>query len=142
MRSLSVKSRSPYSRALLIWVLFIPVAILNGMIRELTYKNSLGDAAGHQLSSLILVMLFFLVLYLTFRKQVAQLSANTLFSIGTMWAMLAAAFDFIFGHFVDHVDWNILIADYDLTNGRLWPLVLLFLVCSPYLLKLVQHRER
>jgi hypothetical protein len=140
MESRSMNTRSPYPRALLIWLLFIPVAILNGMIRELTYKNSLGDSAGHQLSSLILVILFFLVLYLTFRKQVARLSTKTLFSIGMIWALLAAAFDFIFGHFVDHVDWNILIADYDLANGRLWPLVLLFLICSPYLLKIVQRK--
>lgn len=135
-----LKRQSVFLRAIMIWLLFIPVAIANGMIRELTYKNSLGDAAGHQLSSLILVTLFFIVIYATFRKDVMPLSTGTLFRIGLLWAALSAAFDFVFGRFVDHITWDVLLADYNLANGRLWPLVLLFLVFSPYLLKMFQIR--
>jgi len=104
------------------------------------YKNAVGNLAGHQISSVILVVLFFGVLYLTYRHEVLRMSIGQLFAVGIMCAVLSALFDFGFGHYVDHVSWDVLLADYNIFEGNLWGAVLLFIACSPWLLYIFQTR--
>ena len=51
--------------------------------------------------------------------------------IGLTWALLTASFDFGFGHYVDGKPWSELAADYDLSQGRVWILVLVWIAVGP-----------
>jgi apolipoprotein N-acyltransferase len=42
------------------------------------------------------------------------------------------AFEFGFGHFVAGHSWSKLLADYNVFNGRLWLLVLVWITIMPY----------
>ena len=55
-------------------------------------------------------------------------------AVGALWLVLTLVFEFGFGHFVAHKTWPELLADYNLLGGRIWVLVLLTTMASPYLL--------
>jgi hypothetical protein len=42
-------------------------------------------------------------------------------------------FETVMGRWVSHLSWDAVFADYDLARGRLWPLVLLATLVSPWL---------
>jgi hypothetical protein len=46
---------------------------------------------------------------------------------------LTLAFEFLFFHYVGGHAWSVLLANYDLSEGRLWPLILLWVGFAPYL---------
>jgi hypothetical protein len=53
---------------------------------------------------------------------------------------LTVLFEFIFGRLVMKHPWSKLLADYNLLAGRLWLLVLLWLVIAPVLFFVVQKK--
>ena len=54
------------------------------------------------------------------------------FVIGAIWVALTIAFEFLFGHFVAKATWRKLAEDYNLLKGRVWVLILLWLLALPY----------
>ncbi|MBU0906739.1 MAG: hypothetical protein KKD18_01835 [Nanoarchaeota archaeon] len=46
-----------YFYALVVWVLFVILAIINGLVRNDYYPNELSELAKNQISSVILVFL-------------------------------------------------------------------------------------
>jgi hypothetical protein len=53
--------------------------------------------------------------------------------VGLLWLLMTLTFEFVIGHFVFRTSWEKLLADYDLSRGRIWPLVLLTCLVSPYI---------
>jgi len=53
--------------------------------------------------------------------------------VGGIWVGLTIFFEIVFGRFVARHAWAKLVADYDLRQGRVWPLLLLWLLVLPYL---------
>jgi hypothetical protein len=110
-------------RSFFLWLLFIPLAILNGVVRDLLLTPALGDTAGRALSSVTLSALILGVTILFVRR----LGINTptwLLIVGSFWLVLTMMFEFSFfllvmGHPMDE-----LLREYDLFRGRLWLLVL------------------
>jgi hypothetical protein len=128
-------------RAILIWFLFIPVAILNGVIRETVYKDKVGDLVAHQISTVIGIGGFLLVAWLGLRGVVTGVRDRTLALIGGAWMLGTIAFEFGFGHFIDGQSWSKLLADYNIFKGHLWSLVLLMLAAAPTLVKRLVSRR-
>ena len=106
------------------------LGIINGSIRELLYKDTVGDATAHYLSTVILMVL--LGLYFWWLEQRWPLpSLKTALQVGITWAVMTASFDFGFGHYVDGKSWAELGKDYDITAGRVWILILVWIVIGP-----------
>jgi hypothetical protein len=53
--------------------------------------------------------------------------------VGALWVVMTVGFEFGFGHYVDGAPWSALLADYDLTRGNLWILVLMTMGAAPVL---------
>ena len=51
--------------------------------------------------------------------------------VGAVWLGLTIVFEFGFGRAVDGKSWSELLADYDVSEGRVWPLVLAWLSLGP-----------
>jgi len=51
--------------------------------------------------------------------------------IGIMWLTLSIVFEFIFGHYVMGNSWELLLADYNILEGRVWSLVLITTFFAP-----------
>jgi len=130
-----------FTKSLAIWVLFIPIAILNGAVRNFLYKPFTGELLAHQLSSFAASIFFILLAYFLLRQKVKDLSRNMLFNIGFLWVLLTVLFEFGFGHFIMGNSWGHLLADYNLLNGRIWLLFLLTEFLSPFIIKRIVVRK-
>ena len=93
-------------KSFLIWLLFIPLAIANGALRDLVITPALGDTLGRAVSSLTLSILI--------------LALTLLFEV--------SFFVLVMGHPIDE-----LLKDFDLFRGRLWLIVLVTTFFAPLL---------
>ena len=119
-------------RSFLLWLLFIPLAILNGASRDLLLTPALGDAMGQALSSVTLSVLILCVTML-FIRRIGVNTLTWLLIIGSFWLVLTVLFELSFfllvmGHPMDE-----LLGEYDLFRGRLWLMVLATVLFAPLL---------
>jgi menaquinone-dependent protoporphyrinogen IX oxidase len=106
------------------------LGVVNGTAREKLYARRLGDARAHQLSTVTMLALlagYFAALDARWPLHSRREAA----AAGAGWAALTAAFEFGFGHWVAGEEWSELLADYDLSEGRLWSLVLAWTALGP-----------
>ncbi len=119
-------------RYVLAWVPMVFIAILNGLLRETTYGKSLHELRAHQLSTLIGVSFF--SLYIGFWAYAWGFgSLEQALTAGLIWVALTIAFEFLFGHYIAGHSWSQLLEDYNIFAGRLWVIVLLWLLVAPVL---------
>ena len=124
-------------RYLIAWFAMLLVSVLNGTVRDFTYGRHMPELLAHQLSTLIGIVLLGVVIRLYMRRWPFA-SARQALNVGLFWMALTVAFEFLFFHYVGGHSWDFLLANYDLSAGRLWPLVLLWVGFAPYIF----HRFR
>jgi hypothetical protein len=117
-------------RYVLAWIPMPFIGIINGIIRQYGYKNLVGEQTAHQISTFTGIILFGLyVWFLTLKWNIE--SAGQALVIGLIWLGLTVSFEFLFGHFVMKNPWDTLFHDYNILEGRLWALVLVFITLAP-----------
>ena len=116
----------------LAWLAMPIIGIINGTIRQYGYKQALGELRAHQVSTVTGIILFAIYIWALTRWWKIESSAQAI-AIGVMWLVLTVAFEFLFGHYVMKHPWSRLLHDYNILEGRLWLLVLLFVVIAPYI---------
>ena len=123
-----------YLQALGLWILFIPVAILNAGVRETFIAPAVGDTAAHVVSTVLTAIpAFSLVIWAYFTYVAEPHSRRELAYIGLMWLLLTPLFEFGFGHYVMGHSWMTLLGDYNVFAGRVWILVPIWLAIAPLL---------
>ena len=115
------------------WLPGIPIAILNGLIRESLYARHMGELSAHQLSVLSFILLFGIYVWFILPWLKPEKITQAL-RIGLTWLVLTILFEFIFGHYVVGNPWETLFHDYNLIQGRLWIIVLLWIFSSPWVI--------
>ena len=121
---------SPRRVWLLAWLGGPLIGIANGTLRELGYKDRVGERTAHQISTGSAIALFAGYFELLARLRPLTSTREAL-QVGAAWLALTIAFEFGFGRLVAHTSWDELLADYDLRKGRLWPLVLAWILLGP-----------
>ena len=115
---------------MVIWVVMLVIAFVNGAIREALLIPIVGHNVGRAISTLTLSVLVVLLTYLTIRW-IGPQSRRDARMIGGMWAALTLAFEFLAGHFLFRTPWSQLIEDYNVVQGRIWVLVLGTIAVAP-----------
>lgn len=114
------------------WLGMMLLAILNGLIRERFYSYRFGELAAHQVSTVTLLLL--LAGYVVLLAQFWSLRTITEALItGVLWLVMTLAFEWGFGRYVAGHSWQRLLADYNLTAGRIWVLIPLWMLIAPLL---------
>jgi hypothetical protein len=120
------------ARYLLAWVPMVFIAIGNGAVREAWLTPRLGELHGRQLSTVILILLF--AGYVWGATKLLRIRTDReAAAIGAVWLALTLLFEFALGRFVSGLSWREMLAEYDMSAGRLWPLVPLWVAIAPYL---------
>jgi hypothetical protein len=119
-----------YVKAAGLWLGFLLVAIGCGMIRERFLVPGLGPLAGRALGTLLVGVIIFGLIYAYIGKLKGATQAS-LFKLGLGWTTATIAFEFLFGHYVMGHTWDSLWDDYNIFQGRLWPLVLIVTLFGP-----------
>lgn len=115
---------------LLAWLGGPAIGVANGVTRELVYADRVGELTAHQISTAVALALFAGYFWLLAGRWPLP-SARVALAVGATWLVLTVGFEFGFGHYVDGKSWSELLADYDLTAGHVWPLVLVWLGLGP-----------
>jgi hypothetical protein len=128
----------PYGEWVAAWGGLALLGVANGVSRGL-YQTRLGEQRAHQLSSATLVLALFPYAVAVERRWPLP-TADAAVHVGLTWVGLTTAFEFGFGHYVAKQSWRTLLADYDVPEGRLWPLVLACVGTAPAAARLVRLR--
>jgi hypothetical protein len=120
-------------RSVVVWCVFVVLAILNGALRNTVLTPQLGQFAGHIASTVILCAAILIVTWLTI-SWVRPVNSSEALLIGGGWVLMTVAFEFLVGHYVFRSAWTTLLADYDLFAGRVWVLVLVTTALAPLLM--------
>ena len=122
-----------YLYALITWFILVILAIINGSIRNFIYQPYTGELPAHQISTIIFCLLILAAAYVFLSLLKKTLTKTQLILIGLFWLVLTILFEFIFQHYVMAKSWQILLADYNFLQGRIWLLVLIITFLAPYL---------
>jgi hypothetical protein len=126
-----------YLKASCLWLVFLVVAIACGFIRERFLVPGLGPLSGRALGTLLVGVIIFGIIYAYIGK-LKRASQASLFKLGLFWTMAAIAFEFLFGHYGMGHSWGSLWPDYNVFQGRVWPLVLIVTLFGPLLARQIR----
>jgi hypothetical protein len=134
-------SEAPYRQWVAAWGGMALFGVANGVSRAL-YEKRLGERRAHQVSSATLVVALLPYAAAVERRWPLPTAGA---GAGLAWVGLTVVFEFGFGHYVARQSWRALLADYDVAEGRLWPLVLAGVGTAPALgraarLRAARHR--
>lgn len=126
-----------YIQAVGIWFLIIPIAILNGGLRE-NVLNKLGTISL-PLSGIILSICVFVIAYLLIPKIKNCTSKDYVF-FGVIWFLLTNLFD-LFMYISEGGGIKQLLNSYNFLDGNLWILVVITTLVSPILVSKIKLKK-
>ena len=127
------------TKYLLVWVLLAVVAIANGILRHSTYGKAFSELTAHQISTVTAILASGVVVWIINRYWSIESTSQALI-IGGCWLVMTVIFEFGFGHYIAGHPWAKLTADYNLLEGRLWSLFLIWIAIMPFVFfKLAQR---
>jgi hypothetical protein len=117
--------------AVLLWLALLVFAVANGFFRQRVLEPQLGEDLAHVLSTTALCGAVFVaaVFLVGFPRRAATL--RDLFLVGLGWAIATALLEVALGLAGGRKSAKTLFADYDLTRGRLFALVVLAEIAAP-----------
>ena len=118
-------------KSFLIWLSIIPLAILNGGLREMVVNPLIGEKYGQPLSGVLLCIIIFVLCWFCIPR-IGRGTAKTYLLIGIWWILLTVLFETGFGLLTGD-SFAALIKAYDFTTGNLWLMVVIFVGIAPWL---------
>jgi len=119
-------------KSILIWSLMIPLAILNGALREGLIEPIIGEKYANPISCLILCILIFIVSFI-FIPKLGNGIKVVYIKIGILWVLLTIIFETILGLFMRNTIKEIIMA-YNILTGNFWLIVVIFIGFIPLLI--------
>jgi hypothetical protein len=114
------------------WLPLPFIATANGMLREFVTKKYMSELAANQVSVGTAIILFF-IYCLIVKDKIGLSSLNDALLCGAVWIVMTVIFEFGLG-FVSGKPVDLILAEYNIFKGRLWPLVLLFTGLMPLIM--------
>jgi hypothetical protein len=137
----------PGSRALRVprfwlvaWTGCVPLAFVNGIVRDAVVVERLGELRAHQMATGTLVTALGAYVLLLERRRPLPDSGAAL-RVGMAWASCTVLFEVGLGR-VRGLPWSRILADYDLSAGRVWILVPLTTLIAPVVARTLRKRAR
>lgn len=125
-------------KSLIIWLCFIPVAILNGGLREYLLAKAIGEEWALPVSGITLSVCIFLITWMLLPRMIKAFTSKNGWLIGIGWALLTIVFEFAAG-LAGGSTVSELLAAYNPLSGNLWLLVLATTLLSPIIVKLIHN---
>jgi len=117
------------------WVGVVGVRAATRRATRMTVGKRMSDLRAHQLttgSHILTVGQRFVHLQRTHPIR----RTSTALAVGASWVALTVALDYALDRYVAHKSWDEMVRDYDVREGRIWPLALVFMLIGP---ELVRH---
>ena len=121
-----------FAKLIKAWLIILPFMIVNGIFRELALKEFMPAMVAEAVSVALAIAIVLVLTRYLLRPLAGKAPAQLVRASLTLVA-LTVAFEFLFGHFVDRKSWSELAANYEIWNGKLWPVVLAVIAFAPFL---------
>jgi hypothetical protein len=129
-----------WRRAFLAWLTIAVAESIHGILRRIFLLPVLGDLGAHQVGLLVGCIIIFLIAWATVRWIGAKTLSQQL-RVGLFWMVLMFAFELslglAFGYSLDRI-----LLDYNIAEGRLMILGMLFMLFAPALAAKVLGNDR
>jgi hypothetical protein len=109
------------TRALLMWLALAAAMFANGAVRVLVWQPRLGEALARQVATGLGILVVFGFAFLLVHRLGDPIPGDLLL-VGALWLLLTLVFEFGLGY-VTGMSWEAMLADYNVLQGRLWPLI-------------------
>ena len=119
--------------SILAWVIFLVIGFVGGTVRALVLEGPFGRVPAEWIESALVISLFILLIRRFINEHYTELTATRAVGLGTLWAGLTMAFEFLFFHYVTGHSWEELLANYRIDQGRVWVVVILSLWITPWI---------
>ncbi len=126
-------------RAAVVWLLIIGVETVHGILRTIFLAPVVGDLPARRIAVFTGSLLIFIVASMTLRWIRAD-GKRQLLLVGLVWVVLTILFELALGRLVLDLPWERICEDYDLRNGGILGLGMLFLFLSPLLASQIKKR--
>ena len=120
------------------WTGMLVLALANGTLRALVVQPAIGEEAARRVATAVLLaVLTGYVRWLHRRRPIP--TARQAWAVGLAWAGLTLAFEFGWGGLVEGLPLSTMLADYDITAGRIWVLVPIWTAAVPAVVRRLQR---
>lgn len=135
--------RELLARSTQVWVLFLFIGVLNGMLAELLYAPLMPPLAVRILRASVMIIAVLAITYV-FLQRCESLTKRNLFSISAWWLLLSFILEIGFLRFVLEEEWSSILQRHNIFEGRIWALSLFMQWTAPLLLgpRIRRKRER
>jgi hypothetical protein len=137
MKGTTPTTRTTWTAWLLGWFGMLALAMLNGTLRAAVTQPLLGETAARALATLILLAALTGYTWWLHRRWPIP-TARQAGAIGLTWVAMTLTFEFGWGGLVEGLSWPTMLADYDLTAGRIWVLVPIWTATAPAVVRRIQ----
>ena len=120
-----------YLKYFLAWLPIVILGLINATIRQLVYANYVSELAAHQISTLTFGILVGVYAW-ALSHFLEPLTPGQAIGVGLLWVVLTVVFEFSLGRFVIGDSWSKLLGDYNILEGRVWGLFILWVGLAPY----------
>jgi hypothetical protein len=121
-----------FLRGFVVWLVIILAETLHGILRTLWLAPYVGDFRARQLS-VFTGAIIILLIAIAFVRWIRASQVSELLSIGVLWLVLTVSFEVVLGRFVLGYSWERITSDYNLLQGGLLSIGLVFLTLSPFI---------
>jgi hypothetical protein len=120
------------------WTGMLALALANGTLRALVVQPAIGEEAARRVATAVLLgALTGYVWWLHRRRPIP--TAGQAWAVGLTWTGLTLAFEFGWGGLVEGLPLSTMLADYDVTAGRIWVLVPIWTAAVPAVVRRLQR---
>ena len=119
------------------WLALPVLAVLNGLIRDTTYGRSMSYELSHAISVFPLIIAI-LAWSAVLASRWPLPGAVKALRVGLAWLALTLAFEFGLGA-LQGLSMEVMLAEYDISSGKLWPLIPLATLVAPALVRRIAH---
>lgn len=132
--------KTVWIRALAVWVAIMSAETVLGVLRTLYLEPGIGSLHARQVGVFTGSAMIFAVLWATGPWIGAEDDDGRLLNIGAVWVALTIVFELSLGAAFMAGWWRQMLADYDIANGGLMPLGLVFMSFAPWLAAHLRRR--
>lgn len=119
----------------------LALALANGTVRATLTQPLLGETAARALATAILLAALTGYVWWLHRRHPIP-TARQAWTLGLAWMAMTLTFEFGWGGLAENLSWATMLADYDLTAGRIWVLVPIWTAIVPSVVRRAQALPR
>lgn len=114
------------------WLVLALAMTLNGIARETLLRPRMAGRSADVASAVLGVIIILVVTWLLF-PPLGAVPVARLVEASIVLVAMTVGFEFAVGRWVDRKSWQSLLENYAIWRGQLWPLVLLTLALTPFI---------